>query len=327
MREGQGNAVTAVAPRWVYPFGPGQTSQVPAEKDLLGGKGASLAAMSRAGLPVPPGFTITTECCRAFFDNAQQWPVGLEEEVRTHLTRLEEAVGRRFGRGRSPLLVSVRSGAAVSMPGMMDTLLNCGLHPGLADELDDSPTFWLAYLQFIRTFARTVADIRPDAFAVPAQPATRQTVEAALAIYQATAGRPFPTDPWTLLCECINAVFRSWNTERAVAYRQHHEIRGPWGTAVNVQAMFPSQISGVLFTQDPNDVSAGRMVLEASFGLGESVVSGDVTPDRFLVCRDNFRQVQASVGHKSQGVAPFFVPSPLEGGEGRVRGVMPMSPA
>ena len=97
MREGQGNAVTAVAPRWVYPFGPGQTSQVPAEKDLLGGKGASLAAMSRAGLPVPPGFTITTECCRAFFDNAQQWPVGLEEEVRTHLTRLEEAVGRRFG--------------------------------------------------------------------------------------------------------------------------------------------------------------------------------------------------------------------------------------
>src|SRR5512140_528556 len=106
-------------PRWVYPFGLQASPDESTDKDLLGGKGASLAEMSRAGLPVPPGFTITTACCRAFFENGERWPNGLEEQVRAHLAMLEEATGRQFGRGREPLLVSVRSGAAVSMPGMM----------------------------------------------------------------------------------------------------------------------------------------------------------------------------------------------------------------
>jgi rifampicin phosphotransferase len=302
MLEGQ----VAASPRWVYPFGPGLADLDRPGKELLGGKGASLADMSRAGLPVPPGFTITTECCRSFFQSGERWPAGLDEQTRFHLQALEEASARRFGRGRNPLLVSVRSGAAASMPGMMDTLLNCGLHPGLADDLGNPPEFWPVYTQFILMFARTVAGLPAQAFSVAgADPhhATRQSAEACLGVYCEKTGRPFPTDPWTLLCECISAVFRSWNTDRAVVYRQRNDIRGILGTAVNVQAMFPSEISGILFTQDPNDLAAQRMVLEASYGLGEAVVSGDVTPDRFLVPRDDFRSFQAFLGNKNHRVA------------------------
>ncbi|MGA2034888.1 MAG: PEP/pyruvate-binding domain-containing protein, partial [Thermoguttaceae bacterium] len=306
MLEGQVATFSSRGPRWVYPFGPGLADLDRPGKELLGGKGASLADMSRAGLPVPPGFTITTECCRAFFDGGAQWPAGLEEQIRFHLRKLEEASGRRFGRGRNPLLVSVRSGAAVSMPGMMDTLLNCGLHPGLADDLGNPPEFWPVYTQFILMFARTVAGIPAQAFGVAGDDphhATRRWAEACLGIYCEKTGRPFPTDPWTLLCECISAVFCSWNTDRAAAYRQRNDIRGILGTAVNVQAMFPSEVSGILFTQDPNDLAANRMVLEASYGLGEAVVSGDVTPDRFLVPRDDFHSIQAFLGNKSHRVA------------------------
>jgi pyruvate,water dikinase len=154
-------------------------------------------------------------------------------------------------------------------------------------------------------FARTVADIPAEAFNEAAGPhhGARRTVETCLRIYEEKAGRPFPTDPWSLLCECISAVFRSWNTDRAVAYRKRNDIRGVVGTAVNVQAMFPSQISGILFTQDPNDLAANRMVLESSYGLGEAVVSGDVTPDRFLVPREDSRAFQSFLGNKSHRVA------------------------
>jgi rifampicin phosphotransferase len=303
MLEGQGPALSPDRPRWVYPFGPGQSEGDPSDKDLLGGKGASLAAMSRAGLPVPPGFTITTACCRAFFENGQRWPDGLEEQVRTQLNHLEQVTGRQYGRGRHPLLVSVRSGATMSMPGMMDTLLNCGLHPDLADDVGDTPEFWSAYLDFIRKFARIVANLSPETWGTEPEQPSRQLATDYCANYEFHAGRPFPTDPWLLLRECIDAVFRSWNTPRAVAYRQRHEFRGPWGTAVNVQAMFPSQVSGVLFTQDPNDLAANRMVLEASQGLGEAIVSGDVTPDRFLVSREDHRSVRMILGNPVQSVA------------------------
>ncbi len=292
-------------PRWVYPFGPGLPDLDRFGKELLGGKGAGLAEMSRAGLPVPPGFTITTECCRAYFDNGGQWPAGLEEQIRAHLQKLEETTGRRFGRGPHLLLVSVRSGAAVSMPGMMDTLLNCGLHPDLDDELEHPPGFWSVYTQFIVMFARTVAELPAEAFgsAADLRQADRRSVEVCLEIYRARTGRALPADPWALLSECISAVFRSWNSERAGAYRRRNDIRGMVGTAVNVQAMFPSEISGVLFTQDPNDLPANRMVLESSYGLGEAVVSGDVTPDRFMVPRDDFNAFQSFLGDKSHRVA------------------------
>lgn len=292
-------------PRWVYPFGPGLASDPDRPgKEILGGKGASLAEMSLAGLPVPPGFTIATECCRAYFDSGGQWPAGLEDQVRFQLQKLEETVGRRFGRGRNPLLVSVRSGAAVSMPGMMDTLLNCGLNIDLFDELGQPPEFWSVYTQFILMFSRTVAELPATVFGAAADPrqANRQTVEACLDIYREKAGHPFPSDPWVVLCECISAVFRSWNSERAVAYRRRNDVRGIVGTAVNVQAMFPSEISGVLFTQDPNDLQSNRMVLESAYGLGEAVVSGDVTPDRFMVPRDDFGSFQAFLGDKSHRV-------------------------
>ena len=204
----------------VFTFGNGQSACDPARLDVLGGKGASLAAMSRAGFPVPPGFTISTACCQ-WVEQHNQWPDGLESQVRTALAGLEAATTRTFGRGPRPLFVAVRSGAAASMPGMMDTILNCGSDPQI--------------------------------------------------------------EPWEALRLAINAVFASWNSDRARAYRQHHDVRGVIGTAVTVQAMFPSERSGVLFTANPNNPAAGEMLLEASWGLGEAVVSGAVTPDIYIV--------------------------------------------
>jgi pyruvate,water dikinase len=271
-------------------------------KSLLGGKGASLAEMTRAGLNVPPGFTIATDACRFYHDKDGQWPEGLEQAVRADLARLEKAMGRQFGRGARPLLVSVRSGAAVSMPGMMDTILNCGINEALANEVGGTPRFWRVYMQFIESFAKTVAGLTPRMFEETASsregPASRVTAREYLQIYEANAGKPFPQEPWEILVECINAVFRSWNSERAVAYRKRGNIVGLTGTAVNVQAMFPSQVSGIAFTQDPNNLAAQRIVIESSFGLGEAVVSGDVTPDRFLVSRADFGKYEAFVGKK-----------------------------
>ncbi|KPJ68830.1 MAG: hypothetical protein AMS14_11975 [Planctomycetes bacterium DG_20] len=276
-------------------------------KALLGGKGASLKEMCRAGLRVPPGFTVSTGACARYFDGGRTWPEGLEAEVRANLARLEGETGRRFGRGSRPLLVSVRSGAAVSMPGMMDTLLNCGLHPGLADDVGDTPAFWTAYLQFIRRFARTARAVDADAFAEaqppgPAPP-DRASAEAHLRIYREQTGEAFPTKPYDTLAACINAVFDSWHSERAVAYRRRNDIRGLAGTAVTVQMMFPSQVSGIVFTQDPNNLRANRMLVEASYGLGEAVVSGNVTPDRFIVGRDDLSDIRTELGHKTSVVS------------------------
>jgi pyruvate,water dikinase len=259
-------------------------------KALLGGKGASLKEMTLAGLQVPPGFTISTEACRQYYALGQKWPDGLEQEVRENLARLEQDMGRRYGQGTTPLLVSVRSGAAVSMPGMMDTLLNCGLHSGLSD----LPRFEEVYRQFVLMFAKTVASLPGEKFTGNSHRCRE--------IYEEQTGHPFPTDPWTVLVECINAVFHSWNSERAHAYRRRNQIEGLAGTAVNVQAMFPSQVSGILFTQDPNNLPAQQLVLEASYGLGEAVVSGDVTPDRFMVKRDDLTRVETFIGHKAHAV-------------------------
>lgn len=212
--------MSAARQRWIYFFGEPLPDGLDA-RAMLGGKGAALAEMIRAGWPVPPGFTITTEACAYFFAHDAQWPEGMADELRENLRRLETSAGRKFGAGPEPLLVSVRSGAALSMPGMMDTVLNCGRS----------------------------------------------------------------ADPWAELTSCINQVFRSWQSDRALAYRRRHGITGLAGTAVNVQAMFPSQVSGVLFTRDPAAPDAERMILEAAPGLGEAVVSGAVTPDRFMVER------------------------------------------
>jgi pyruvate,water dikinase len=282
--------------------------------------------MTAAGLHVPPGFTITTEACKWFYENHHRWPEGLEDQVRAGLAALEQKMGRKLGQGQRPLLVSVRSGAAVSMPGMMDTILNCGLHPGLAEEVVAGATFWPTYAQFVRMFSSTVAGIELDAEVPTLTPTlslstgrgggasaantgrggtepSRESVMRMLADYRQRTGHPFPTDPWQCLVECINAVFRSWNSERAIAYRAKHDIRGLAGTAVNVQAMFPSRVSGVLFTQNPNALLADQIVIESAYGLGESVVSGDVTPDKFVVARGDLGNVQATIGNKASRVS------------------------
>jgi phosphohistidine swiveling domain-containing protein len=293
-------------PPWVYHFAdppPDHDADLPA---LLGGKGASLKEMTRAGLRVPPGFTISTECCRRFFELGR-WPEGLEEEVRGHLARLERETGRAFGRGRRPLLVSVRSGAAVSMPGMMDTLLNCGLWPGLAGEVGDTPRFWEVYLQFACSFARVVDGVSPTVFAAargdPSRPPAAAVAREYLRVYEQVTGKSFPTDPWEVLARAVDAVFASWRSQRAVAYRRRHGMSDDAGTAVTVQEMFPSQVSGVLFTRDPNDPASERMIIEAAPGLGEAIVSGEVTPDRFLVLRGDSGDVHAQIGRKGAFVA------------------------
>ena len=297
------------APCWVYSFDEPLPGGADDARVLLGGKGASLAAMSKAGLHVPPGFTITTDACRHFYEHGQRWPDALEAQIRAQLSRLESETGRRFGSGGDPLFVSVRSGAADSMPGMMDTIVNCGIRPELAADMGDTPQFWSAVVQFIETFAKTVAGIQFDR-----GEASRERARKLMDEFAARCGRPFPTDPWTLLAECIDAVFRSWNSERAIAYRKRNDIRGLPGTAVNVQVMFPSQVSGIVFTQDPNNLAAQQMVIESAFGLGEAVVSGDVTPDRFLVKRADFSAIETFCGSKG-GDGSTLTLSPAQIGE------------
>jgi len=292
------------ARKWVFLFGEGTSEGDPARKDLLGGKGASLAAMSRAGLPVPPGFTISAECC-SLIEQSGSWPPGLKDQVRQAMARLEEMTERTFGRGPRPLLVAVRSGAAVSMPGMMDTILNCGLNPALAERARDPAAFWRDYADHIRMFARSVAGLSLDTGSDDPEARAVELLE----LYEERSGRRFPRDPWDALKQSIGAVFASWNSERAVAYRQHNDIRGVIGTAVNVQAMFPSERAGVLFTANPNDIDAGEMILEASWGLGEVVVSGAVTPDVYVLDAETLAIKRKTPGHRPEGVdGPALTP-------------------
>jgi len=298
----------------ITPFRPGLREGDPDDKLTLGGKGAGLIGMCHAGLPVPPGFVIHADCCRHVLTHDGAWPDGLEPDLRTAMAELEQATGRRFGDAQSPLLVSVRSGAAVSMPGMMDTLLNCGLQP--ATDGANPPGFWRVYAQFTRMFAVTVADIPDDAFDhdIEAQtaacghplPEWDEEAHAALAKryaqrYAVKTGFPMPDSPWATLTACINAVFRSWSSDRCVAYRRQNGIEGLPGTAVTIQAMFPSQCSGIVFTISPNTLD-DALIIEASYGLGESVVSGDVKPDSFTVERESLEIRTRTLGSKASSV-------------------------
>lgn len=316
-------------PIWIYPFDASLPDQTD-ERALLGGKGAGLRQMTAAGLPVPPGFTITTEACEAYYRAGRTWPPGLQEQIRAQMTRLEELTGRRFAEGDPPLLVSVRSGAAQSMPGMMDTLLNCGVHPGMVNKTANPHACRKLWAEFVIAFVKTLYQPNPAqleqlrSIQVDSEKGGRTLQETAdriisevLAAQQTSAASApqqrssldgehrlparLPTEPWALLEASISAVFDSWEGERARVYRRRHGIRGLNGTAVNVQAMFPSQVSGVAFTQDPNAPNANRMIIEASFGLGEAVVSGDVTPDRFVVSRA-VKAVERTIGRKGHAV-------------------------
>lgn len=292
--------MTTPATQMIYFFGNGAAEGDPSRKDVLGGKGASLSAMSAAGLPVPPGFTVSIACCRHYHQHGREWPEGLEGQVRSSMARLEKSTRRRFGSGERPLLVSVRSGAAQSMPGMMDTILNCGLHPALADQVADKRMFWQVYAAFVEGFGNTVADIPPSDCEAAASSASddQERTEAWMALYERRTGKSFPKTAWEALKECVNAVFDSWHNERAIVYRRAHGLGHLEGTAVTVQAMFNSRVSGIAFTANPLRPGADELVIESSYGLGESVVSGDVTPDRFVLDRKTLEVKETVIGNK-----------------------------
>ncbi|MCS7216367.1 MAG: pyruvate, phosphate dikinase [Candidatus Bipolaricaulota bacterium] len=290
--------------KYVYLFGAGRTEGNAKMKDLLGGKGANLAEMAALGIPVPPGFTITTEVCRYYYKNGGRYPEGLAEQVRQGLQFLEAVTGRRFGDPENPLLVSVRSGAPVSMPGMMDTILNLGLTDravaGLAART--SPRFaYDAYRRLLSMYGSVVLGIRDevDPFGAAMEELKRERgassdldltaedlrelVERYKAIIR-RAGKEFPQDPWEQLWGAIEAVVRSWMNERARVYRRMYRIPEDMGTAVNVQAMVFGNLgnrsgTGVCFTRDP---ATGENRLYGEFLLnaqGEDVVAGIRTPN------------------------------------------------
>ncbi|MDG6105896.1 pyruvate, phosphate dikinase [Dactylosporangium aurantiacum] len=268
-------------------------------KDLLGGKGGNLAEMVRLGLPVPPGFTVTTDACRAYLRTGDE-PFGLADEIGLHLERLERQAGRRLGDTADPLLVSVRSGAKFSMPGMMETILNVGLTDatvaGLAGQTGGDARFaWDSYRRLIQMYGRTVCDVPGDRFdaALDAAKAAKGTTDdlgldaadlRALVgtykdIFRAHTGRDFPQDPREQLDRSIRAVFQSWNAERAVLYRRQEHIPADLGTAVNVVAMVFGNLgansgTGVAFTRDPATGEPGVYGDYLANAQGEDVVAG-----------------------------------------------------
>ncbi|MGE5577930.1 MAG: pyruvate, phosphate dikinase [Syntrophothermus sp.] len=296
-------ATQVATKKMVYFFGNGKAEGAGNMKNLLGGKGAGLAEMTNLGVPVPPGFTITTEVCTAFYANGKQWPEGLEDDVKANLKKLEDAMGARFADPENPLLVSVRSGARVSMPGMMDTILNLGLNDTTVQGLikkSNNPRFaYDSYRRFVQMYSDVVLGVEHAEFehlidarkkARKVQHDTELTAEdwkelviQFKALVKEKTGKPFPETPWEQLKGAINAVFDSWNNARAIKYRKLNDIPGDWGTAVNVQAMVFGNMgdtsgTGVAFTRDPATGEKkffGEYLINAQ---GEDVVAGIRTP-------------------------------------------------
>jgi len=284
--------------RHIYPFTFGDMSQ----KDLLGGKGANLAEMVRIGLPVPPGFTIATTACREYLKSGE-FPSGLRDEIADSLASLEKELGKSFGGAKNPLLVSVRSGAKFSMPGMMETVLNVGITPEVAQSMADTsgnPRFaWDSYRRFIEMYGKIVCDVAPDEFhKVQTRTLTTYKVESLqlldveglkvladgfIKVIEAATGKSFPTDPREHLIDSIEAVFKSWNSERAQLYRRRERIPSDLGTAVNIQSMVFGNLSddsgtGVAFTRNPSTGEIGAYGDYLQKAQGEDVVAGIRTP-------------------------------------------------
>src|SRR5216684_8163634 len=285
--------------KWVYLFREGSADM----RDLLGGKGAGAAEMKRAGMPVPPGFTITTEACREYLAHRGRLPDGLWDQVTAALATVEHESRRRFGDPANPLLVSVRSGAKFSMPGMMDTVLNLGLNQatveGLAQRTGDARFAYDSYRRFMQMFGDVVLGVKHDEFETILAAAKRQrgvTLDTELSaadlkaltesyrrIVRQQAKQAFPEDPWQQLEMAIRAVFESWNTPRAITYRTFNKIPHDLGTAVNIQTMVFGNMgktsgTGVAFTRNPATGEKkvyGEYLLNAQ---GEDVVAGIRTP-------------------------------------------------
>ncbi len=298
-----------MVPKFVYFFGGGKAEGDASMKDLLGGKGAGLAEMSNLGIPVPPGFTITTEVCSYYYDHGHQYPPELKTQVEQALSRLETVLGKKFGSVENPLLVSVRSGAAISMPGMMDTVLNLGLNDetvkGLIAQSGDERFAYDCYRRFVAMYGDVVLGLKPEGkddvdpfeeileevkqdkgvrFDNELTPeALRELVARYKQLIRERLNVVFPEDPMDQLWGSIGAVFSSWNNPRAIAYRQLNNIPDDIGTAVNVQAMVFGNLgedcaTGVAFTRNPatgENVLYGEYLINAQ---GEDVVAGIRTP-------------------------------------------------
>ena len=289
--------------KWVYSFGDGSAEGSADMKNLLGGKGANLAEMCRLGLPVPPGLTITTEVCSAFYDNDRNYPDGLDSQLNDALEAISKAVGSDFGNPENPLLVSVRSGARASMPGMMDTVLNLGMNDetvtGLAKRAGDERFAWDSYRRFIQMYSDVVLGVSHDNFEEILDDykmqqghyvdtdLTAEDWQHIVTVYKHRVnevyGDDFPQDVMEQLWGAVGAVFGSWRNARAETYRRLNNIPESWGTAVNVQAMVfgnlgPTSATGVAFTRNP---STGENALYGEFlvnAQGEDVVAGIRTP-------------------------------------------------
>ncbi|MBQ4492673.1 MAG: pyruvate, phosphate dikinase [Deltaproteobacteria bacterium] len=289
--------------KFIYFFGEGKAEGNGNMRELLGGKGANLAEMTAIGLPVPPGFTITTEVCTEFYKNNRNYPASLKAELQENLAHLEKVTGKKFGDEKNPLLVSVRSGARASMPGMMDTVLNLGLNDktvkGLIEKTGDPRFAYDAYRRFIQMYADVVMGMDRDLLenileeckqAKGVQADTELDAEDLKKLvvlfkekYKETLGQEFPSDPVELLWGAIGAVFGSWMNHRAIVYRKLNNIPADWGTAVNVQAMVFGNMgddcaTGVAFTRNP---ATGEKYFYGEFLInaqGEDVVAGIRTP-------------------------------------------------
>src|SRR5438094_6422806 len=298
--------------KWIYLFGEGNARM----RDLLGGKGAGVAEMTNAGLPVPPGFTITTEACNAYYDSGKHFPPGMWEQVVEALKIVEQQTGKGFGKEENSMLVSVRSGAKFSMPGMMDTVLNLGINDetvqGLAKLSGDERFAYDAYRRFIQMFSKIVLDTDPQDFEhvldtykkragvasdaeIPASELKKLVVEFKQ-IAERQSGEPFPTDVYAQLRKAIEAVFSSWNNRRAIDYRNFNKIAHNLGTAVNVQSMVFGNLgndsgTGVAFTRNP---STGEKQLYGEYLLnaqGEDVVAGIRTPSKISRLQQDLPEV------------------------------------
>src|ERR1700685_2914 len=289
--------------KWVYAFGGGKAAGRASMRNLLGGKGAGLAEMAHLGLPVPPGFTITTEVCTYFYDKGKTYPKDLKAQVDAALAEVGRITGKKFGDGENPLLVSVRSGGRASMPGMMDTVLNLGLNDvtavALAEKSRDRRFALDSYRRFITMYANVVLGIEHHHFEEILDDHKDRhgyTLDTDLSAddwdtiidrykerVEEESGKPFPQDPHAQLWGAIGAVFGSWMNQRAITYRRLHAIPESWGTAVNVQAMVfgnmgDTSATGVAFTRNP---STGEKKLYGEFLInaqGEDVVAGIRTP-------------------------------------------------
>jgi len=303
--------------KYVYFFGADGAEGSAEMRDLLGGKGANLAEMARMGIPVPPGFTISTEACVEFFNSGGQYPDGLWQQVEENLRRLEETMGRGFGEEDKPLLVSVRSGARVSMPGMMDTVLNLGLNDatvkGLAKMAGDDFRFaYDSYRRFVTMFGDVVLGVEHSEFeklldelkaaqgvsldTELSAESLKEMVQRAKRLIEGRTGKTFPDDPMEQLRLAIDAVFNSWFNERAKTYRAKHRIPEDWGTAVNIQTMVfgntgPKSGTGVAFTRNPatgENEFYGEYLINAQ---GEDVVAGIRTPQKLSKLREEMPEV------------------------------------